>query len=66
LGLFDWPGDIVRTELQSLFMHTILPVILFFMAFGVVVFSHLPIVIRLILAAVLALLGLYLGGWLPW
>ena len=63
-GLFDWPGDIVRTELEKFFLHMILPWILFIMAFLVLVFAPLPIVIRLIIVALIVLLGLYLGGWL--
>lgn len=64
LDFFDWPNDMIRTHLQEIFIHTILPVILFFLAFGVLVFSHLLVVVRLILVALMVLFGLCLGGWL--
>ena len=65
-GVFSWPGDIVRSELEKFFVHAILPWILFIMAFLVLVFAPLPILIRLVLVALLVLIGLFLGGWITW
>jgi len=59
-------GDLVQNAIQSFIIHTVLPIILFVIAFLVLVFARFPIVVRLILAVVIAFIGVWLGGWLAW
>ena len=52
--------------LQDMIIHLVLPIVLLILAFVTLVFARLPMIARLVLAAILAVAGLYLGGWLPW
>lgn len=66
LNPLNWFEHESQAVLQNLVIHLVLPIVLFIMAFVTLVFARLPIVARIVLAAILAGVGLYLGGWLPW
>ena len=61
----DWVKDYSTDSLEGFFYHSILPIILFLMAFGVLVFGRFRMSIRFIIAVVLTLVGLWLMGVLP-
>ncbi len=61
-----WFEHSTQNALQSIVLHFVLPIILFLLAFVTLIFARLPIIARIVLAAIMVLLGLYLGGWLPW
>ncbi len=62
----SWFEHSAQATLQDMFIHLVLPIVLFILAFVVLVFGRLPIIARIILAAIMAVVGLFLGGWLPW
>lgn len=66
LNPLSWFEHGTKTVLQDLVIHLVLPIVLFILAFVTLVFAKLPMVVRIVLAAILAGAGLYLGGWLPW
>lgn len=62
----SWFEHGTQSVLQDLVIHLVLPIVLFILAFVTLVFARLPVVARVVLAAILAVAGLYLAGWLPW
>jgi heme/copper-type cytochrome/quinol oxidase subunit 4 len=66
LNPLNWFEHGTQAVLQNLVIHLVLPIVLFILAFATLVFGKLPMVVRVVLAAILAGAGLYLGGWLPW
>lgn len=62
----NWFAHGAETMLQDMIIHLVLPIVLLILAFVTLVFGHLPMIARIVLAAILAVAGLYLAGWLPW
>lgn len=60
---FDWFQEKAVDAMQDIFMHMILPLILFVMAFLTLVFGRLPAMLRIVLAIAFAAAGAYLMGW---
>ena len=59
----SWFEDKATDVMQDMFVHMILPLILFGMAFLTLVFGRLPAVLRIVLAIAFAAAGAYLMGW---